>query len=145
MKSICELKSTNKMKKSYKKTSGFTIVELLVAIAIIGILSTIAFPSYQDSIRKSRRSDAHAGLSAMLLEQENYRMLNSAYASAFGTGSNDVKNPSSEYYSFSISGTSASAYTLKATAKTGSSQAKDTGCTEITINQSDTKLPAACW
>lgn len=133
------------MKKVYKKAAGFTLMELMVVVAIIGILSAIAIPSYQESVRKSRRSDAHAGLSSMALEQENFRMINAAYASAFGTGSNDVKEPSSEYYSFAISGTSASAYTLKATAKTGTSQVKDTGCTALSIDQSGTKLPATCW
>lgn len=129
----------------YKKAAGFTLVELLVAIAIIGILSTIAIPSYQEAVRKSRRADAHAGLTSMALEQENFRMINAAYASATGSDSNDVKLPSSEYYSFAISGTSASAFTIKATAKTGTSQIKDTGCTELTINQTATKSPPACW
>ena len=133
------------MKKMYKKAAGFTLMELMIAVAIIGILSAIAIPSYQDSVRKSRRSDAHAGLSSMALEQENFRMVNTAYASAFGTASNDVKAPTSDYYTFTIESSSASAYSLKASAKAGTTQASDTGCTALTINQTGTKAPASCW
>lgn len=124
---------------------GFTLIELLIAVAIVGLLAMVALPSYQDSMRKSRRSEAHAGLVKMQLEQENFRMLNSAYASAFGTGANDITAHVADNYTIAISGTSATAYTLTATAVTGSSQASDPGCTSITLNQAGDKLPAACW
>lgn len=136
------------MKEMFKKCTGFTLIELIVTIAIIGILAAIVMPSYNESVRKSRRSEAHAGLSKMVLEQENYRMTHTTYASAFGTGSNDVKEPTSDYYTFTIStatATAASAYTLKATAKTGTTQASDSGCTELTINQAGNKSPNSCW
>jgi len=126
-----------------KKTSGFTLIELLVAIAIIGILFAIVTPSYQEYVQKSRRSEAHAGLAKMQLQQEGHRMVNPSYTSNFGTGSNDVNQPSSDYYTFSMSGASATAYTITATAK--SSQTADSSCTAMTINQAGTKSPASCW
>ena len=118
-------------------------MELLIAIAIIGILSAVALPSYQEYVLKSRRSEAHAGLAKMQLQQEAHRMVNTTYASSFGTGSNDVNQPSSDYYTFSISGTSATAYTITATAK--SSQTADSSCTPMSINQAGTKSPTSCW
>jgi len=124
------------------KVKGFTLMELMITVAIIGIIAAIAIPSYQDFINKSRRSEAHAGLAKMQLQQEGYRMVNSAFASAFGTGSNEVHEPTSDYYTFELTG-SASAYTVKATAK--STQTADTACTPMIINQAGTKTPAGCW
>jgi len=124
------------------KNKGFTLMELMITVAIIGIIAAIAIPSYQDFINKSRRSEAHAGLTKMQLQQEAHRMMNSAFASAFGTGSNDVYEPTSDYYTFTLSG-SANTYSVIATAK--STQTADTACTPMTIDQTGTKTPAGCW
>jgi len=126
-----------------KKVNGFTLMELMVTVAIIGIISLIAMPSYQEYVQKSRRSEAHAGLAKMQLQQEAHRMVNNSFTSSFGSGSNDVHQPTSDYYTFSMSGASASAYTLTATAK--SSQTADSSCTPMTVNQAGTKSPASCW
>ena len=62
------------------KKRGFTLVELMITVAIIAIIATIALPSYQESIRKSQRAEAHAGLVKMQLEIENHRMTSISYA-----------------------------------------------------------------
>lgn len=130
------------MKKT-NKSQGFTLIELLIVVAIVAIISAVAYPSYQDSVLKSRRSEALADLINMQLEQENFRMINTAYANAFGAGSNDVKQPVSDYYNYKITDTTATNYTLTATAK--STQLKDSGCLEMTLNEAGNKTPATCW
>ena len=51
---------------------GFTLLELLVVLAIVGILAAVAYPSYQDSVRQANRSDAIAELQGILAAQERY-------------------------------------------------------------------------
>lgn len=62
-----------------KTTSGFSLLELLVALAIVGILATVAYPSYQDSVRKANRSEAIAELQAILAAQERFFLTNRTY------------------------------------------------------------------
>ncbi len=58
---------------------GFTLIEIMVVVAIIGILAAIAYPSYQDSIRKSRRAEARAALQHMMEMQERYYSVKNTY------------------------------------------------------------------
>ena len=119
---------------------GFTLIELMIVVAVIGILATIAYPSYQDYIRKARRIDAQSVMLDIQLLQEKYRVNHVSYGSLTDLGSFP-----SDYYTFAISGNTASAYTITATAKSGTSQASDTGCTSMTVNQASTKTPDTCW
>ncbi|HSG61501.1 MAG TPA: type IV pilin protein [Pseudomonadales bacterium] len=128
---------------------GMTLLELMIVVAIIGILAGIAYPSYQNSVLKSRRAEAHTDLFALQLAMEKARGNCATYASGFGTGgctSSQVNyTANSSYYTLSISGASGSDYTLTATA-TGA-QASDTDCATITLTRDGTQggTTANCW
>jgi type IV pilus assembly protein PilE len=62
------------------RNSGFTLVELMIVVAIIGILAAVAYPSYVESVRKSKRAEARASLMNLLQQQERYMTQNSTYA-----------------------------------------------------------------
>jgi len=62
-----------------KKHSGFTLIELMIVVAIIGILGAIAYPSYIDSVRKGKRSDAHEALTLAMQKQEVFFANNARY------------------------------------------------------------------
>jgi len=65
------------IKKSNEK--GFTLIEMMIVIAVIGIIAAIALPSYIDSVRKARRVDAKTGLTEAALRQENFYARNATY------------------------------------------------------------------
>lgn len=124
---------------SKRSINGITLIELLVAVAIVAIIAAVAYPSFTKGLQQSRRADAIKGLFSMQLKQEEYRLSNASYSS----NPAQVGNPSSDYYDFSISGASATTYTLRAVAK--GAQGGDTSCATMTINKADIKTPADCW
>lgn len=127
-----------KQQKYNQKQQGWTLVELMITVAIVGIIGAIAVPSYMEHIRESRRMDAKNELMQLKMQQEAYRLENNSYASAAELGV-----AATEFYTFTVNNVSATTYTLVATAK--GAQVKDTGCTTINLDQSMNKTPATCW
>jgi type IV pilus assembly protein PilE len=61
---------------------GFTLIELMITVAVIGILSAIAYPSYQEQLRKGKRAECRSGLFQVMQQQERYFTQFNAYAAA---------------------------------------------------------------
>lgn len=124
------------------KLSGFTLIELMIVVVIVGVLAMIALPAYQDFIRKGRRADALTIMLNTQLQQEKWRANNMKYAATAAS----VGSPSSDYYNFAIVAATNS-YTITATPI--GAQLKDTqygvACTSLTLNQNNEKLPTECW
>jgi len=83
-----------------KKQKAFTLIEVMIVVVIVAILAAIAVPSYQDSIRKTRRADAKEALMRIAALQERYFFTNNKYgtASDLGVGSTSQEG----YYTISI-------------------------------------------
>jgi type IV pilus assembly protein PilE len=110
----------------------------MIAVAVVAILTAIVFPSFMDSIKKGRRSDAFTALNAVAQAQERWRANNSAYASnltaaptASPGGLGLSTTSSNGYYTISIDSSSATAYEVIATAVSGKSQASDGACVKL--------------
>src|SRR3990167_9475228 len=67
-----------------RQQRGFTLIELMIVIAIIGILAAIAYPSYQEYQLKSGRSDGHAKLMQVMQAQERFYSQNQSYTDNLG-------------------------------------------------------------
>ena len=136
-----------------KKEQGFTLIELMIVVAIVAILAAIALPSYSAYVTKSNRADAKVALMKYAQMQESYYVQNMSYAKdlktgAGGLGLGTTTTVASEegLYSIALSavtpagcdGTSTkpcTGYTLEATPVSGGRQATDSLCTGFRINQ----------
>lgn len=69
-----------------KKTAGFTLVELMIAVAIVGILAAIVVPSYSDYVRRGKIAEATSQLATMAVKLEQYFQDNRTYVGACTAG-----------------------------------------------------------
>lgn len=134
------------MRSRIAKLKGFTLIELMIVVAIIGILAAIAYPSYQDSVRRSRRADAKAALLGFANAMERHYTVKSTYAGAAAGGA-DTGAPAiyateapldggTKYYDLTINAAAGSSFTVWAAPK--GAQADDP-CGTLTLNQAGVK------
>ncbi|MDC9725490.1 MAG: type IV pilin protein [Gammaproteobacteria bacterium] len=128
-----------------KKNRGFTLIELMIVVAIVGILSAIAYPSYQSALRDSRRVTAEGDLIELASFMERHYTVNSTYTGAALPFTTSPKNSDNVYYGLGVAITASGAlFTLTATAS--GAQASDY-CGDLTLDNTDTRgaAVAGCW
>ncbi len=132
---------------------GFTLIEMMIAVVIVAILVAIALPVYQNSIRKSRRSEAFAALSNVQQMQERHRSTQPVYAASLTDARNAVPpglgmagvRTANGYYDLAVAlvGAGDRGYVLSATAVAGTSQAQDGSCKVLAVRMQDGNLRQA--
>ncbi|MDW5416847.1 type IV pilin protein [Iodobacter sp. CM08] len=131
------------------KQHAFTLIELMVVVAIIGILAAIAFPSYSSFILRSHRTDAYVSLSKLLQTQEKYRANNTSYGtiSQLGLGADSGYLSENGYYRITLlPSIGSNGFVAQATAQ--GAQTKDSECKviELMLNNANTiQTPSKCW
>lgn len=133
---------------------GVTLIELMIAVAVVAILASIAYPAYQDQVRKSRRSAAQAVMMEVAQKQMQIFLDRRSYAAATNTAAIQgaplrvaVDSAVSSYYDLSVTVTTPSNAppTFTVTAAPKGAQASDK-CGTMTIDQVNAKTPATgCW
>ncbi len=136
---------------------GFNLIELMIVVAIVGIIAGVAYPSYQDSIRKSNRQVGKTALLEVLGRQEQYFVNMKSYATdltnlnypANGFYVDNEGDPmagaSGATYLIQLSSPTVTSYTVQAVPQGG--QTNDTACGTLAITDSGAKTPttAGCW
>ncbi len=115
-----------------RRATGFTLIELMITVAIIAVIAAVALPAYNGSVRKSRRADAVSALTALQQSQERWRANNAAYTATM-TSLNAPSVSPGGLYGVSIDAADASGYLITAQAVSGSSQAADTPCATMRL------------
>ena len=120
---------------------AFTLIELLIVVVLVAIVTAIALPAYQENVRKARRAEAKASVTAATMAMERYYMAGSpsTYVGAsLGSGSGDIYpsqaplDGNKKFYNLSLSNLAATTYTVTATPINGQQADR---CGSLTINQ----------
>jgi type IV pilus assembly protein PilE len=134
------------------RLGGFTLIELMITVAVIGILAAIAMPSYQQYVLKANRQEAEAILMESAQFMERYFTTNNTYvgAAVLSTVSPKGSSGTGVKYNIAFSVTPATGagndkYTIKATRANG--QVNDTTCGDLELSNTGVQTPstAGCW
>jgi type IV pilus assembly protein PilE len=140
------------------RAGGFTLIEVMVVVAIVAILAAIALPSYSDYIQRSKISEAVSNLSDMRTRLEQFYLDNRTYPTGAakcktsGAGAGEINlPPAQKYFSVTCTAMSATAYTITATGNPSEGMSTDF---KYTINEANARTSAgpgghytnaSCW
>jgi len=133
--------------------AGFTLIELMITVAIVGILATIAATSYQSQVQKSRRTDARSALLDIAGREEKLFSTTNAYGTtAAQLGYSTFTPVGNGYYNVTLAvDNTAAPPTYLITATPINVQASDSTCLTLTLDQTGAQgstgsgTPATCW
>ena len=129
--------------------AGFTLIEMMIVVALIALLSAIVLPSYQSSVRKARRADARSALTQVAQLMERLNTEKNSYATAtLGSAATDLYKAVTENSHYSLAMSNLTATTFTVTATPSGNQALDP-CGAYTLTHTNLRGAALsveqCW
>lgn len=134
----------------HRRRNGFTLMEVLITVAIVGILGAVAYPSYSNYVIKSKRAEPQKELLQLANLMEQYYIDQRTYTddlSDLGKSGATYLTESGNYTMSASIDATGETFTLTASIKSGSSQASDSECASMSINHTGSKTAtnATCW
>ena len=128
-----------------QKLRGLSLIEVTVGLALLGVVASMALPSYQSQLAKARRSEAIAAMTQLMMAQEHFRAQHGSYAMRLQTLSG-IGGPM-EHFNIDLVASHGNGYIARATARGATAQ--NGGCHELTLTVSDGHISQGpsdhCW
>jgi type IV pilus assembly protein PilE len=136
-------------------TRGFTLIELVITVAVLALIAALAVPSYRQYVLRSHRVEATTALMQLAAAQEKFYLQNDTYTTNLGappTGlglSADAAKwlTESGWYEIAVTAADDESYSATATIKAGGGQDADTACTSFTVTSTGARsaTQSKCW